>query len=122
MSEELAAVEEEWLQIVARRDVAGAEELLADDVLLSSAGGVGDRVTRQQWLDNLPGMETHSLACEVLDARLFSDLGVVRARLSWEVTFGDRDLSGSYLVADVFRRENGRWRAVWRISTRLSGT
>lgn len=120
MSDELAAIEEEWRQIVARRDVAAAEQLLAEDFLLSSAGGVGDRVTRKDWLGNLPGMETHSLSCEVLDSRVFGDLGVVRALLDWEVSFADRDLTGSYLVADVFRREEGRWRAVWRISTRVA--
>lgn len=119
MSDELAGVEQEWAEVVRERDVEAAEQLLADDFLLSSAGGVGDRVTRDEWLDNLPRMETRSLSCDVLDSRLFGDLGVVRARLDWEVSFGDRDLTGSYLVADVFRREDGRWRVVWRISTRL---
>ncbi len=119
MSDELAQVEEQWRQIVEERDVAAAERFLADDFMLSSSGGVADRVTRQDWLDNLPAMETHSLTCDVLDSRVFDDLAVVRARLQWDVAFGDRDLSGAYVVADVFRREEGRWRAVWRISTRL---
>ncbi len=120
MSDELAAVEHEWAEIVERCDIEAAETLLADDFLLSSVGGVGDRVTRDDWLANLSAMETRSLVCDVLDSRVFGDVGVVRARLSWEVAFGDRDLSGSYLVADVFRREDGRWRVVWRISTRLA--
>jgi ketosteroid isomerase-like protein len=119
VSDELASIEEEWVQIVEQRDVPAAEQLLADDFMLSSAGGVADRATRQEWLDTLPGIETRSLSCEVLDSRVFGDLGVARARLDWEASFGDRNLTGSYLVADVFRREDGRWRAVWRISTRL---
>ena len=119
MTDELAAVEEDWRRIVADRDVAGAEQLLADDFLLSSAGGFGDRVTRDEWLAGLPAVETESLACEVLDTRLFGEIAVVRARLDWEASAGGRDLSGSYVVADTFRSEGGRWRAVWRISTRL---
>ena len=118
MSDGLAAVEEEWRQIVEQRDVTGAGQLLAEDFILSSAGGVADRATRQEWLDALPGIETRSLVCEVLDSRVFGGLGVARARLDWEASFGERDLTGSYLVADVFRREDGRWRVVWRISTR----
>ena len=120
MSDELSAVEEEWREIVANRDVARAQELLADDFLLSSAGGFGDRVTREEWLAGLPAVETDSLSCTVLDARVFGDVGVARARLEWTASAGGRDLTGSYLVADVFRREAGRWRAVWRISTRLA--
>lgn len=122
MNEDLAAIEEEWARIVERSDVEAADQLLADDFLLSSAGGVGDRVTRQEWLDNLPRMETRELSCRLLDARVFGDVGVARARLDWQASFGERDLTGAYLVADVFRREHGRWRAAWRISTRLPET
>jgi ketosteroid isomerase-like protein len=113
-------VEEEWREIVVGCDVARAEELLADDFMLSSAGGVGDRVLRREWLEALPAIETRSLKCDVLDSRAFGDVGVVRARLEWEAAAGERDLSGSYIVADIFRRETGRWRATWRISTRLT--
>ena len=120
MSEDLVAVEEEWREIVVGRDVARAEQLLADDFILSSTGGVGDRLPREAWLEALPTIETRSLECDVLDSRAFGDVGVVRARLEWEAAAGERDLSGSYIVADVFRREAGRWRAAWRISTRLT--
>jgi ketosteroid isomerase-like protein len=119
MTDDLAAIEEEWVRIVERRDVDAADELLADDFVLSSAGGVGDRVTREEWLDNLPLMATRELSCRLLDARVFGDVGVARVRLDWQASFGERDLTGAYLVADVFRREQGRWRAAWRISTRL---
>jgi ketosteroid isomerase-like protein len=119
VSGELAGVEEEWRQIVERRDVSAAERLLADDFMLSSAGGFGDQVSRAEWLQSLPDVQTRSLTCEVLDERVFGDLGVVRVRLDWEAAFGGRDLTGSYLVVDVFRREDGAWHAAWRISTRL---
>ena len=120
MSAELEALEHQWARIVELRDVEAAEALLAEDFVLSSAGGVGDRVTRDDWLANLAGMETRSLICDVLDCRILGDVGVVRARLTWEVSFGDRDLTGSYLVADVFRRNADAWQVVWRISTRLA--
>ncbi len=120
MSAELDALEGEWARVVERKDFDGARRLLADDFLLSSTGGVGDRVTRDAWFENLAAMDTTALAAEVLDTRVFGDIGVVRARLRWEATLRDRDLTGDYLVTDVFRREDARWRAVWRISTRLT--
>jgi len=120
VTDQLEAAEGEWARLVERKDADGARRLLAEDFVLSSMGGVGDRVTREAWLDNLQQMDTRSLSCEVLDSRVFGEIGVVRARLRWEATFGERDLTGDYLVADVFRLEDGRWRAVWRISTRLT--
>ena len=65
--------------------------------------------------------EEHATSLDVLeaDAREFGDVGVVRARLRWDARMGDRDLSGDYVCADVFRREADRWRVVWRVSTKV---
>ena len=75
---------------------------------------------RDVWLDTLPSIETRRLDCEVLEARIYGDVGVARVRLGWNATAQGRDLSGEYAVTDVFTREDGRWRASWRVSVRLS--
>lgn len=120
MSDELRRQEEHWADCLERLDVAALEALLADDFSLASAGGVGERVTRDEWFENLGRIETRSLAVHVLDSREFGDVGVVRATLDWDAALGDRSLSGEYAVTDVFTRADGRWRVSWRISTRLS--
>ena len=120
MSAELEAVEEEWLEVVKRSDVEAADRLLADDFALSSMGGVGDHVSRADWLANLDKIESSVLEVEVLESRVLNDLGIVRARLRWEARLGERDLTGDYAVTDIFKREDGRWRPSWRISVRLS--
>jgi len=103
VSEELQRIEEEWAAAVAESDVDAAREILADDFVLTSSGGMSEHMPRDEWLAALPG-----------------DVAVVRARLRWEASMGDRDLTGEYLVADVFKREGGSWKASWRISTRVT--
>jgi ketosteroid isomerase-like protein len=120
VSEELQRIEEEWAAAVADRDVEAAREILADDFVLTSSGGVGEHMPRDEWLAALPDLDTQSLECTDVFARELGDVAVVRARLRWEASMGDRDLTGEYLVADVFRREGGSWKASWRISTRVT--
>ena len=115
---ELEAVEREWAEIVTRQDVDAAGELLAEDFVLSSSGGVSPHMPRDAWLATLHQVETSSLECTDVEARVFGDVAVVRAHLRWDASVGGRDLTGDYLVTDVFTRRNGRWRASWRISDR----
>ena len=118
---ELAAVELEWASIVERRDVPAADSLLAEDFALSSVGGVAPYATRDVWLATLPRIDTRSLSCEIVEERVYGDVAVVQARLAWDASVEQRDLSGEYAVADVFRRIDGRWRPSWRVSVRLGG-
>ena len=119
MSEELQRIEEEWAKAVAESDVDAARKILAEDFVLTSSGGVSEHMPRDEWLAALPDLDTRSAECTDVLARELGDVAVVRARLRWEASMGDRDLTGEYLVADVFKREGGTWKATWRISTRL---
>ena len=120
MNDELQAAVDEWTRAVAAGDVAAAEALLADDYVLTSAGGVAPHVSRQQWLEALGAIETRSFVREPIDARVFGDVAVVASRARWDARVGERDLSGEYALTDVFTRRDGRWRPVWRVSTRLT--
>ena len=104
--------------MVARRDVEAARRLLADDFVLSSSGGVSPNMPRDAWLGTLDQIETRALDCTDVEARVFGDVAIVRARLRWEASVGGRDLTGDYLVTDVLTRPEGRWQASWRISVR----
>ena len=48
------------------------------------------------------------------------DVAVVKVRLRWLARTADRNLNGTYAVTDVFTKDQGRWRASWRISVRLT--
>jgi ketosteroid isomerase-like protein len=116
----LLALENEWARAVSERDTGAAEKILADDFALTSEGGVSEFMPREEWLATLPQIETGSLSCDVRQARVFGDTAVVRAHLHWEARMGELDFTGEYAVTDVFRKVDGRWRATWRISVRLS--
>jgi ketosteroid isomerase-like protein len=116
---EFDSLEREWAAVVERRDVEAARELLADDFVLSSVGGVAPDMPRDAWLGMLNQVETRSLECSDVEPRVFGDVAVVRARLRWDASVGGRDLTGDYLVTDVFTRHGASWRASWRVSVRL---
>jgi ketosteroid isomerase-like protein len=118
-ADDFAELEAEWARIVRDGDVEAAREFLADDFVLTSTGGVGPHVTKDDWVRTLAEIDTRSLSCRDVDARVFGDVAVVRAWLHWDASLGERDLTGDYAVTDVFGRDGGRWRPAWRISLRL---
>ena len=117
---EFVALESEWARIVETRDTEAAREFLADDFVLSSTGGVGPNVPKDDWLAALHEIDTRSLVPRDVDARVFGDVAVVSARLRWDATLRDQDLTGDYAVTDIFTRRGDRWLAAWRISVRLA--
>jgi len=110
---------EEWTDAIVRSDSAAAGAVLAEDFVLTSAGGVAPHMPRQAWLAALSHIETRSLTCDVIDERVFGDVAVVASRLVWDAQLGDRNLSGEYAVTDVLTRHEDRWRVSRRVSTRL---
>jgi ketosteroid isomerase-like protein len=117
---EFEELEAEWARLVEARDAAAARDFLADDFVLSSTGGVGPSVPKDDWLAALDEIDTRSLVPRDVDARVFGDVVVISARLRWDASLRDQDLTGDYAVTDVFTRGDGRWLASWRISVRLA--
>ena len=120
MTEDFQGLEAEWAGIVQRQDQAAAERFLAEDYVLTSVGGVSRHMSRQNWIASLPSIETELLETEVEDVRTYGDVAIVKARLRWLARTEGRSLNGSYAVTDVFTSDQGRWRASWRISIRLT--
>ena len=120
MTEEFSALEQEWAGIVQRQDQAAADRFLAEDYVLTSVGGVSRHMPRDNWIASLQGIEPQLLEADVEDARIYGDVAVVKVRLRWLARTADRNLNGTYAVTDVFTKDQGRWRASWRISVRLT--
>ena len=119
MNEEVLAFEKALADAIARSDVDAASSILAEDFVLSSTGGMSQHMPRDEWLAALPRLDTRSLQPEVIDSRLIGDVMVARVLVRWDASFGERDMTGSYAVTDVFRQEGASWRLAWRISVRL---
>jgi ketosteroid isomerase-like protein len=119
VNEGLLGLEEALADAIARSDVDAASSLLTEDFVLSSTGGMSQHMPRDEWLAALPQLDTRSLEPEVIDSRLFGDVMVARVLVRWDASFGERNMTGSYAVTDIFRQQDGGWRLAWRISVRL---
>jgi hypothetical protein len=120
MSEELERAAEELNQAVRGRDRAAATALLDDEFVLTSSLGTGLHVDKAAWLEGLDAIQTEELAARDVQARVFGDVGVAVWRMDWQSRVGRDDLSGPYVVSDVWLRANGGWRLPWRSWARLN--
>jgi Domain of unknown function (DUF4440) len=120
VSGELERLEEALADAVRAQDIDGAAALLDDRFALTSSLGTGLLVDRRAWLDGLGRIETEELASRDVQAEVFGDVGVAVWRMDWRARVGSDDLSGPYLVSDVWLRGDHGWRLRWRSWARLN--
>ena len=101
-------------------DADAAARLLHDDFELTSSLGTGFRVGKSGWLENVRAIRTECLSRRDVQAQELGDVGVVVWRLDWRARWGDDDLSGPYLVCDVWLRAGEAWQLRWRTWARLN--
>jgi ketosteroid isomerase-like protein len=118
--DDLKRLEETWVAAVEGNDAEAAQVILADDFILSSAGGVGRWVPRDEWLATLEKIDTRAFGLSAVESRVFGDTAVVKLNARWEASIDDHDLTGDYAIVDVFTRQRGTWQVSWRISQRLT--
>jgi len=76
-------------------------------------------LNRSEWLkltnvhSRLEGFELHSVA-----AGDFGDHAIVRAQVVRRGTVGSKDLSGEYVLVDLWDTEDGAWRIRYRVVSR----
>jgi hypothetical protein len=76
-------------------------------------------LTRSEWLKltnvhgRLEGFELHSVA-----AGSFGDHALVRAQVVRKGSVGSKDLSGEYVLVDLWAKEDGAWKIRYRVVAR----
>jgi hypothetical protein len=120
MTVDLRALEDELAAAVAASDRPAADRLLDDSFVLTSSLGTRLRIERQAWLANLEAIETGELSVRTLQEHVVDDVGVVVWWMDWRARWGGDDLSGPYLVTDVWWERGGSWRLRWRSWARLN--
>ncbi|HEX3268721.1 MAG TPA: nuclear transport factor 2 family protein [Gaiellaceae bacterium] len=101
-------------------EAEAAARLLHDEFELTSSLGTGLHVPREAWLENIGAIRTEELSGRDAQVQEFGDVGVAVWRMDWQASWGDDDLSGPYLVSDVWLRDAGSWRLRWRTWARLN--
>jgi ketosteroid isomerase-like protein len=117
---ELERAVEELNRAVRERDAASAAGLLDDEFALTSSLGTGLHVDKDAWLRGLEAVVTDKLTARDAQLREFGDVGVALWRMDWKARSGEDDLSGPYVVSDVWIRAGGGWRLRWRSWARLN--
>jgi hypothetical protein len=120
VSGDLERLEQDLADAVRGRDADTAAALLDDRFALTSSLGTGLRVDKNAWLEGLGRIDTEELEARDVQAEVFGDVGVALWRMDWRARLGGDDLSGPYLVSDVWLRRDGGWRLRWRSWARLN--
>jgi hypothetical protein len=118
VAHELIDLSHEWMRAVQANDRVRLETILGRE--FSVVGAVGE-VDREQWLENASGpYAVDEFAYEEIEVEVYGDTAVLSSRYRQTAQLDGRDLSGSFLVTDVWVRRDGRWQAVRRHATPVS--
>jgi hypothetical protein len=104
----LLKMENRWVTALDRRDPKALDCLLAENFLDSDA--TGQLRTRQQVLDAVPSRKTYAQHLEDLRASLYDNIGIVHGVN--RITDKNGKEVARVRFTDVFRYQNGQWRAI----------
>jgi ketosteroid isomerase-like protein len=113
--------EQKWNEAILRRDVAAMDNFLADSYFL--AIGIEGKplvvVTRPQWLQTLKAYQLESQSIDDMQVRVYGDTAVVLMTYRQTgTTPGNRDISGNFLLTDIWIKTSNGWRVAERHSSR----
>ena len=115
------AAEDRWLQAILARDANAAEAILHPSfrLIIGIEGHPLRIMPRAQWLAVLPDYRITD--CSVTDRQVsvYGDIAVVILLWSQTATVpGDRDISGHFLITDIWHNSPQGWRVIERHSSR----
>jgi hypothetical protein len=115
------AAEDRWLQAVLARDANVAEAILHPGfrLIIGIEGHPLRIMPRTQWIAVLPDYRITD--CSVTDRQVsvYGDIAVVILLWSQTATVpGDRDISGHFLITDIWQNTPDGWRVIERHSSR----
>jgi ketosteroid isomerase-like protein len=115
---ELVELAHAWAAAAQAHDRERLESILARE--FSLVGRAGPK-TREEWLEDAAGpYAIDEWAFEGIEVELYGNTAVLSSRYRQTARLDGTDLSGDYLVTDVWVRRDGRWQAVRRHATLAS--
>jgi ketosteroid isomerase-like protein len=118
--EELARLEQEWMEAHQRRDADRLEELVADGFRFTAIHLHPEPMTREQWMGAaLGGYQITTFAFEEMEIDVFGATAVIHSRYSQIATYSTVNLSNVFRLTDVWSKHTGRWQVVARHSSVL---
>jgi ketosteroid isomerase-like protein len=112
---ELVDLAHDWAGAVQAHDRERLESIVAREFTL--VGRTGPR-SREEWLDEWSAAyEIADWRYEEIEIEVYGNTAVLSSRYSQTARHDGADVSGSYLVTDVWVRRDGRWQVVRRHAT-----
>jgi len=118
--EELARLQEAWMQAVEDRDMEALERIVAPEFRFMAVHLHPEPMARDQWMDAArEGYTIVSFAFESMDIDVSKDTAVVHSRYSQVASYQHVSLSNAFRLTDVWTRADGSWRVMARHSSVL---
>ena len=113
-----------WNAAVKARDVAQAASFQTEDYFLGVGlpGADVAVIPRKVWLQVLPGYVITEMKVGEMAIRVYGNTATAAYSYYQAVTSHGDDLSGDYLILDVWREEAGTWKIAARYSARFNRT
>ena len=105
---------------VEERDQEAAKDLLDDDFALVLVQPSQAVMPRERWIDVLPDYIVHSCDVEDQIVDVDVDCASVLQRVHLKATVLGQDRSGVFVISDVWRLRDDKWRLWRRNSTPIS--
>lgn len=118
--DELARIEQRFMQSVADRDMTYLDRHLAPEFSLTTGRPGHEIRSRAEWLHvTATDYLIERFSFEELDVIELGDAAIVRSRYRQAGTMGGSDRTQPFLMTDVWHRRNGEWMLVTRHITPL---
>ena len=114
-------MEQLWNEAILRRDVDSAASSLAPEfkLIIGVEGQSLQVIPRELWLSVLPRYVIHGHRITDMHVSIWNDLAVVTLAITQDAEpLNDRDISGNFLITDIWVLRNDKWLVAERHSSR----
>ncbi len=118
----LRQLEREWNDAIKARDVVRASSFMADDYFLAVGrpGAPLGVFPKQQWLAVLTQYMIQDFTFGEMVVHTYGDTATVAYPYHQTATSHGDDLTGDYVILDVWRKDGASWKVAARYSTRFN--
>lgn len=118
-------MERQWNDAILRRDVASAASFHAKEfkLVVAAEGQPLQVISRELWLSVLPRYVIHSHEITDMHVSVWNDVAVATLAITQAAEpLNDRDISGNFLITDIWVRRDEKWLIAERHSSRQEKT
>ena len=118
---DIESAERLWNDAILRRDVDSAASFMAPEfkLVIGVEGQSLQVVPRDLWLSVLPRYVIHGHEITDMHVSIWNDLAIVTLAITQAAEpLNDRDISGDFLITDVWAHRNEKWLVAERHSSR----